>query len=111
MDKKRRGPLTLIVTSRKARWTALIFGLLLPVLYALSFGPACWLAANTGTGQKVVRNVYFPIFSAIAYNRLPLTIHDAACEYAEWGIKPGRLMQARVDDGHAVTFGLFFVAP
>lgn len=41
MDKT-HGPLTLLLTSRKVRcWTVAVITLL-PVLYVLSFGPACW---------------------------------------------------------------------
>lgn len=41
MEKKRRGPLTLLKTSRKARWTVGVIVLLLPAVYLLAYGP--WL--------------------------------------------------------------------
>src|SRR5262249_45092404 len=41
---KPRGPLTLLARSRKARLTVAVI-LVLPVLYMLSFGPACWMTA------------------------------------------------------------------
>src|SRR5262249_13852434 len=48
---KRRGPLTWLATSRKARWA---LGLLvtLPVLYVASFGVACRIAAEPLRSRK-----------------------------------------------------------
>ncbi len=44
---------------RLAKWTAGLVGL--PVLYVLSFGPACWLTSRTGYGASVIAGIYKPI--------------------------------------------------
>ena len=41
-ERKRRGPITLFYESRRFRWT-IIAVVLIPILYVVSFGPACWL--------------------------------------------------------------------
>jgi hypothetical protein len=38
---------------------ALLIGL--PVLYAVSFGPACWISSRSGTGVSVVNSAYQPM--------------------------------------------------
>src|SRR5262245_51428206 len=41
---KTRGPLTLLLTSRRFRWWAIGFAVVLPLLYVLSSGPMLTLA-------------------------------------------------------------------
>ena len=49
--------------NRRERWAkrtlAAVFGL--PMLYAASFGPACWISSRTGIGSRAVSVVYQPI--------------------------------------------------
>lgn len=50
-------------TSRKPAWpwiVALLIGL--PVLYVLSFGPACWASLRTRSGGRLIGTIYYPIF-------------------------------------------------
>jgi hypothetical protein len=34
----------------------------MPVLYAASFGPACWISLRNDAGGRLVGAVYYPIF-------------------------------------------------
>src|SRR5204863_3534481 len=57
--RKRRGPLTLLLTSRRCRrWAAAV--LALPILYLASFGPACSISARIQPSGKVMSIVYRP---------------------------------------------------
>src|SRR5437868_5112684 len=51
------------MTDRKkpgwAFWTTVMFSL--PVLYVLSFGPACWISSRSGIGVGVVNSAYQPM--------------------------------------------------
>jgi hypothetical protein len=69
---------------RWAKWT--LAGVLgVPVLYALSFGPACWLVRHNCLAKLSVAHVYFPI---VRYSRhAPRRVFDVVLEYAgrdEW---------------------------
>lgn len=57
---KRRGPLTWLATNRKARWwtIAVLYGA--PVLYVLSFGPACRIASHLGA-ESLLATAYQPL--------------------------------------------------
>ena len=72
---KRRGPITLLMTSRRFR---LAVGVLIaiPVLYVASFGPACWISSRTGTGSGAVSVVYQPM--------LRLCMRDTYFAAASW---------------------------
>lgn len=43
---KPRGPITLLLTSRRFQQWAIVGAILSPVLYVLSFGPSCWLTSS-----------------------------------------------------------------
>ena len=46
-------------------WAYLVKAMpLLPVLYALSLGPTCWVSSWTGIGDRAVSNVYRPLMTA-----------------------------------------------
>ena len=52
---------------------ALLF--LLPVLYVLSFGPACWITSRTHAGASKIRIVYSPMtWVSSSSNRLAETL-------------------------------------
>ena len=61
-ERKRRGPITLFCESRRFRRAVLAL-VLPPILYIMSFGPACWITSHTGRGANVVSIVYQPLFS------------------------------------------------
>jgi hypothetical protein len=50
------------IVNRRERWAkrtlALVLGL--PMLYALSFGPACWIATRYGSLRGFVNSIYCP---------------------------------------------------
>jgi hypothetical protein len=62
---KLRGPITLFCESRRFRWTAIAIALL-PVLYVIGFGPACWwlstrYALKDGGKLFYAPQIYSPI--------------------------------------------------
>jgi hypothetical protein len=68
--------LTVRIVNRRERWakrTALAVACL-PLLYVLSFGPACWLAATPrvagrSDGPRLAMRFYFPIGALIHHTR------------------------------------------
>jgi hypothetical protein len=52
---------------RWAKWT-LAAVICLPLLYALSFGPACWITSRTKIGYKTIPVAYRPILWGMAHN-------------------------------------------
>src|SRR5438045_2349436 len=73
--KKRRGPMTLLLTSRRFRRWAFAFLVSLPALYLLSLGPTCWWMARgiraspggplIGDNAAYVPRIYWPIGWAV----------------------------------------------
>src|SRR5712672_4828726 len=56
----RRGLIGLLQENRRFRFVvAGIIGL--PALYALSFGPACWISSHCLKGQAAVSTIYRPL--------------------------------------------------
>ena len=56
--------LTVRVVNRRerwAKWTA-VSAIGLPVLYAASFGPACWLCCSGYVNSKAIVRAYDPVF-------------------------------------------------
>ena len=58
-ERKRRGPITLFCESRRFRWT-IFAAVLMPVLYVLSFGPACWITGQMGIRGDMIPRLYAP---------------------------------------------------
>jgi hypothetical protein len=64
---------------RWAKWTAVaVVGL--PVLYVLSFGPACWMADGTEAADPLLWTFYSPI--EWVYYHAPRPVRDAIERYA-----------------------------
>lgn len=71
----------------RSRWSGVILALLaMPLLYALAFGPACWLSERWSLAQDKVSIVYRPVFWLA--NQWPRTEKHLKA-YAEWGASPG----------------------
>jgi hypothetical protein len=64
------------IVNRREKWAKRTAAALacLPFLYALSFGPACWLAAaprvpGQSDGPRIAMRFYFPVGALIHYTR------------------------------------------
>jgi hypothetical protein len=82
---------------RWAKWTlAAIVGL--PVLYVLSFGPACWISSRTNSGTELLPSCYRPIVSG-------LTLHETRLSAAiQWYSQLGAASGWRwAPDGIAIS--------
>jgi hypothetical protein len=66
------------IVNRRERWAkwTLAVTLSLPVLYAVSFGPACWITSRVNVGVPVVNVIYLPM----------LWIRDVSPEFIGDGI-------------------------
>jgi hypothetical protein len=65
MDGRRKnhgGPLYWL--SRRSRRFWIVTGVLLPVLYVASFGPACWITSRMNFGASLLPMFYRPIIFA-----------------------------------------------
>ena len=49
---------------------------LLPVLYALSFGPACWFCSRVGIWAESLPVVYRPILAVMHVDQFSLVVED-----------------------------------
>ena len=74
--------LTVRIINRHDRWAKLtLAGLVgLPVLYAASFGPVCWILSWTNNHSIRVETAYAPII--LTWNREPFRISEAFFWYA-----------------------------
>jgi hypothetical protein len=76
------------VTDRKkpsaAFWTTVVV-ILLPLLYVLSFGPACWITSRTERGGALMPVIYRPITWRLSG---PQPVRDAIHWYASIGAAP-----------------------
>jgi hypothetical protein len=59
--KKFRGPLNMLASSPRLRRWFIGLSVVLPLLYAASFGPACWIVGRTITGMPALRMIYRPL--------------------------------------------------
>ena len=76
------------MNDRRPVWPWITTSLLgLPVLYILSFGPACWISERLGKGTGQVSAVYRPVIWL--GNRLPLGT-ELMSQYARLGAGPDR---------------------
>ena len=93
--------LTVRVVNRREKWAKRSLAVLaaLPVLYLLSFGPACWISSRMNLreefGLRVLPSLYQPI---IAYMEPQRKFTDVANWYAQLGAAPGRSWHIRYTD-------------
>ena len=73
---------------KAAAWTWIVGTLLgVPLLYVLSFGPACWISSHVGKAEWRIETVYRPVLWAWA--RSPGSLATAIDRYAECGAADG----------------------
>jgi hypothetical protein len=58
----------------------------LPLIYVLSFGPACWISSHSGIGVYALPKVYRPILEAMSSSR---SVADLCNSYAKAGARSG----------------------
>lgn len=93
---------------RWAKWMAVAIACS-PVLYVLSFGPACWIVSRTDCGHAVVTEAYRPISSAVW--KCPQFIWLNTWAYARWGMARGHnLFRASDANGRYGDFDGFLIA-
>src|SRR5436190_24023387 len=66
-----------------AKWTLAGTLIGLPLLYVMSFGPACWIANRYRPLRGVVKSIFSP--AAWAYFKTPDTVGNAISWYANAG--------------------------
>lgn len=62
---KRRGPITLLMTSGRFRQRLAVAAIALPILYVAGFGPACWWFSTRINGENYAPRIYWPIGRSI----------------------------------------------
>ncbi|MFN0056514.1 MAG: hypothetical protein ACKV0T_30575 [Planctomycetales bacterium] len=94
-ERKRLGPLLWIGRcSRRFRVMVAVL-VAVPMLYVLSFGPACWLEDRTGwPSQHALTTVYSPIVSALLNQIPPIPLIRALDWYASAGAVRGDRLTA-----------------
>src|SRR5579872_3256603 len=67
--------LGLRIVNRRENWAkrATIVLAFSPVLYVLSFGPACWIASHTRAARGIVSAVYHPVIRCWANGPRPIS--------------------------------------
>jgi hypothetical protein len=81
--------LTVRIINRRERWAKWTLGVVvgLPVLYALSFGPACWISSHANMGISTVNAAYLPVMWL--YDVSPGFIQKGILRYARFGSASG----------------------
>jgi len=81
--------LTVRIVNRRERWAkrTLTAFVGLPVLYVLSFGPACWISSRLQPSGKVVSAIYWPIIGIMWQG--PYVVQRVLMEYVEFGAPRG----------------------
>jgi hypothetical protein len=93
---------------RWAKWTAVTV-VCSPVLYVLSFGPACWIVSRTDCGHTAVTEAYRPIGCAVW--KCPQFIWLNTWAYARWGMARGHnLFRSSDANGNYGDFDGFLIA-
>jgi hypothetical protein len=80
--------LTVRIVNRKERWAKRLFAWILsvPVLYILSFGPACWITSHMNAGDSALPIVYWPMTQVMsASSPAASALHWYARLYAAGG--------------------------
>jgi hypothetical protein len=86
--KKRRGLIGLLQENRRFRFV--VAGTIgLPALYALSFGPACWISSHCLMGQAAVSTIYRPLGRVCAANFAQPDLQYAMQKYSRLGAADG----------------------
>jgi hypothetical protein len=75
---------------------AAFVALVLTGSYALSFGPACWIAQRTGSHGAVVSFVYQPLLQVAC--RGPQPVAGCLMQYSRLGMSAGNCEAMRQDE-------------
>jgi hypothetical protein len=65
-----------------ALWATVVL-VVVPLLYVLSFGPACWISSRTGIGASVVGPFYRPIL-LIGWNTRVISWYSGLWSGPNW---------------------------
>ena|SRR6266568_9573338 len=80
---KRRGLIGLLQENRRLRiLAAAVVGL--PAVYALSFGPACWISSHCLKGQAAVTTIYRPLGWVCTSNSAQPDLQYAMQKYSQF---------------------------
>lgn len=83
--KNPRGPITWLASRSKRFWLSVAS---VPVLYVVSYGPACWIVSRNVVGISVFRVLYYPIAMLSYWSELaggtPRPIRKAIRESIYW---------------------------
>ncbi len=70
-DRRTTGGGLLYWLSRRS-WRFWIIVAALPILYVVSFGPACWIASYTGIGRRAIAIIYYPLIENMIFGPSPI---------------------------------------
>jgi hypothetical protein len=97
--------LTVRIVNRRERRDTLALATLIaaPIVYVMSFGPACWLGARQRTGDRaLMEGVYGPLIETAA--SMPDPIPTWICHYATCGMPAdGGIMLVRGKESDRFT--------
>jgi hypothetical protein len=93
---KPRGPLLWLAGRSQWFWIGVA---LLPILYVVSFGPACWISSRVQPSGEIISVLYQP---AIHMYDLPEPVFRVFLRFVLFGLPSG--CGISVDD-HAICFG------
>ena len=87
------------ILNRRERWAKRMMAAAvgLPVLYAGSFGPACWISSHADVGNSVVSLAYRPVTWTFSLCQGTNRIADALMWYAQIGAKNRWEWQPEID--------------
>src|SRR5436190_23317650 len=87
---KRRGPITWLAGRSRRFWIGL--AMLLPVLYVVSFGPACWWTVNHRVPRWMV--IYWPLGAMMERHHFGSSALDW---WVFYGVDPGGMVHVHTD--------------
>ena len=78
-----------------SRWTGTFVVLLVvPLLYILALGPACWIAERMGSETRWISVIYRPVFRLVNRSRKGV---EYVKSYVQFGASPGSEADFRDD--------------
>jgi hypothetical protein len=84
------------IVNRRERWAkrTLAAAIALPILYVLSFGPACWIAGRGNISEAAVERFYRPILLQLVHG--PDRLNAPLSWYGSIGVPQRRDVKLRV---------------
>jgi hypothetical protein len=76
------------IVNRRERWAKRMLAAIVatPVLYVVSFGPACWISSRLDLGASLVTAVYGPVVKKVP---IPSVIAILTDQYSRLGARSG----------------------